>query len=87
MNVDVLLQLAFRFADKHDPLAARREETRLVGVIDEALPGMEILPEASQRKGATVVVAHLQYGALADMLPDVNSPADVVTQAQSDESL
>ncbi len=86
MSVDPLLQLAFLFENKHDPLSAEREETRLVGVIDEAVPGMEILPEASQRKGVTVVIAHLNYGPLAPPQPDVNSPADVVTQTETDES-
>ncbi|MDZ4657190.1 MAG: hypothetical protein SH868_06375 [Bythopirellula sp.] len=86
MSVDPLLQLAFLFENKHDPLSKEREETRLVGVIDEAVPGMEILPEASQRKGVTVVIAHLEYGPLATRQPDVNSPADVVTSTETDES-
>jgi hypothetical protein len=86
MVVDPLLKLAFRFADNHDPLSAQREETRLVGVIDEAVPGMEIEPEASQRQGATVVIAHLAYGPLATPQPDVNSPADIVTSTENDES-
>ena len=86
MVVDPLLKLAFLFTDNHDPLSAQREETRLVGVIDEAVPGMEIEPEASQRKGATVVIAHLAYGPLATPQPDVNSPADIVTSTENDES-
>jgi hypothetical protein len=86
MNVDALVKLACQFEDKHDRPATQRMETRLVGVIDEGLPGMEVAPEASQRKGATVVIAHLEYGPLAASRPDVNSPADVVTQTENDES-
>jgi hypothetical protein len=77
MDVDAVLRLAFKFADKHDPTAARREETRLIAVIDEALPGMNVTPTASQHTGATVVVAHLNYGKLPTPQPDVNSAADV----------
>ncbi len=86
MNVDALVKLACQFEDKHDRLAMRRTETRLVGVIDEGLPGMDVSPAASQQKGATVVVAHLEYGPLAASRPDVNSPADVVMQIENDES-
>jgi hypothetical protein len=75
MDVDAVLRLAFKFADKNDP--TRREETRLIAVIDEALPGMNVTPEASQHTGATVVVAHLTYGKLPTPQPDVNSAADV----------
>jgi hypothetical protein len=77
LEVDPVLRLAFMFADKNDPLATRREETRLVAVIDEALPGMNVIPEASQHAGATVVVAHLNYGKLPTPQPDVNNAADV----------
>lgn len=77
MDVDAVLRLAFKFADKNDPLNTRREETRLIAVLDQALPGMEVTPEASQRNGATVVIAHLAYGDLPAPQPDVNSPADV----------
>jgi hypothetical protein len=86
MSVDPLLELAFLFENKHDPLSAKREETRLVGVIDETVPGMEILPAASQRKGVTVVIAHLEYGPPAPPQPDVNSPGDIVTSTETDES-
>jgi hypothetical protein len=36
-------------------------ETRLVARCDEVLPGETITPEASQIRGATLVVAHLDY--------------------------
>jgi hypothetical protein len=77
MDVEAILKLAFKFADKNDPLSTRREETRLVGVIDEALSGMDVTPVASQHTGATVVVSHLRYGTLPTPQPDVNSAADV----------
>ncbi len=85
IHVDALLQLAFNMEDKHDPVG-KRDETRLVGVIDAALPGMEIEPTASQHQGATVVIAHLAYGPLATPRPDANSPADVLSPAQNNES-
>lgn len=86
MAVDPLLQLAFAFDGKNDPVGSRRDEVRLVGVIDESLPGMEITPEASQRQEATVVVAHLSFGPLAEPRPDVNSPSDVVALNSTEES-
>jgi hypothetical protein len=86
MASDPLVQLAFAFDDKTDPLGSHRDEVRLVGIIDEALPGMEISPEASQRQGATVVIAHLSFGPLAEPRPDVNSPSDVVALNPTEES-
>ena len=82
MDVEAVMKLALKFADKNDPLSARREETRLVGVIDEALPGMSVTPVASQHTGATVVVSHLNYGKLPVPQPDVNSVADVLHPSQ-----
>jgi hypothetical protein len=84
MNVDTLVQLAFNFEDKFDPIQPNRDEVRLVGVVDAVLPGMEIEPDASQRQGATVVLAHLEFGSLPILQPDVNSPADVVTKENSE---
>jgi hypothetical protein len=86
MAIDPLVQLAFAFDDKNDPVGSKRDEVRLVGVIDEPLPGMEITPEASQRQGATVVIAHLSFGPLAEPRPDVNSPSDVPAIDSTEES-
>jgi hypothetical protein len=86
MAIDPLLQLAFAFDDKNDPVGSHRDEVRLVGIVDAALPGMEIWPEASQRQGATVVVAHLSFGPLSEPRPDVNSPSDVVALNPTEES-
>lgn len=48
-------------------------EVRLVGRMDGVLPGIDIQPAASQVRGAALVVAHLDYGALPEPKPDVNS--------------
>ncbi|TWU22598.1 hypothetical protein [Bythopirellula polymerisocia] len=86
-SVDTLVQLAFQFPSGDDPMASRREEYRLVGIIDGALPGMEVEPAASQLQGATVVVAHLAFGELPTPQPDANSSGDVITAQPIDEEL
>jgi hypothetical protein len=78
LDVDALLQLAFRFADGADPFHANREEWRLVARVDEPLPGARSSPSASQATGTTVVLAHLQLGPRRRATPDVNSPRDVL---------
>jgi hypothetical protein len=78
LNVDSLLQLAFRFDDARDPLQAGRDEWRLVARLDEPLPGARPTPSASQTTGTTVVLAHLELGARRLGGPDVNSPRDVL---------
>jgi hypothetical protein len=78
LPVDALLQLAFQFTPSDDPLFGQRDEWRLVGRIDEPLPGAIAAPEASQTKGSTVVLAHLKYDAAPFPEPDVNSPRDVL---------
>lgn len=52
-------------------------EKRLVARIDEVLPGETVSPVASQVRGATLVVAHLEYAPLADPVPDRNTAASV----------
>ena len=79
-DVDNLLLEAFQFPGKEDPRYNRREEIRLVGRIDEVLPGLDVTPSATQVQGTTVVVAHLSYGAPLRQLPDVNSRSDVMTE-------
>jgi hypothetical protein len=78
LNVDPLLKLVFRFAPKSDPQYGERDEWRLVGRIDEVLPGSTASPEASQTAGSTVVLAHLAYDPAPFPEGDVNSPADVL---------
>ena len=74
-----MLKLAFQFPQEHDPRYARQEEYRLVGQIDEVLPGAEAAPAASQIQGLTVVLAHLAYGDQPLAQPDANSRGDVKT--------
>jgi len=60
-----------------DPRELRPGGVRLVGWLDDALPGLAIRPAAPQTRYATVVVAHLRRGFGDDPRPDVNRPADV----------
>jgi hypothetical protein len=63
-----------------DPKYLEPGETRLVGRIDEVLPGESITPAASQVRAATLVVAHLQYASLSKPHPDVNTRRDIKAQ-------
>jgi len=76
--IDPLLKVAFQFPTENDPFYGKRDEYRLVGVVDEVLPGAESTPSASQIRGDTVVLAHLQYGPSSEPRPDVNSRTDVI---------
>jgi len=78
LDIRALLRLAFQFPSATDPMNARREEYRAIGIIPEVLPGTEISPKSSQIQGTTVVLAHLQYGDPLPAQPDVNSRADVL---------
>ncbi|HEX6964039.1 MAG TPA: hypothetical protein VF175_19380, partial [Lacipirellula sp.] len=78
LNVDPLMKLAFRFTPKSDPLYGKRDEWRLVGRIDQVLPGAVASPEASQTTGSNVVLAHLAYEPAPFPQPDANSPSDVL---------
>ena len=53
---------------------------RLIGLIENTLPGMHVDPAASQSgKGATLVVANLEPPKLASPMPDVNTHRDMVS--------
>jgi hypothetical protein len=52
-------------------------EKRLVARVDEVLPGETVSPAASQVRGATLVVAHLEYAPRPDPEPDRNTRQDV----------
>lgn len=82
LNVDPLLRMAFWFPQLDDPIHGSRDEYRLVGRIDQVLPGSVVSPAASQSTGSTVVVAHLRLGEAAAALPDSNSPRDVQPAGQ-----
>ena len=82
LDVDSVLRLAFQFPGKSDPRYGRRDETRLVARVDQIVAGAAVDPDPSQAVGATVVVARLEYGALRESGPDLNS-ADDVAPSQS----
>jgi hypothetical protein len=77
LNVDPLLRVAFWFPQLDDPIHGGRDEYRLVGRIDEVLPGSVVSPAASQSTGSTVVLAHLRLGEAPFPGADKNSPLDV----------
>jgi hypothetical protein len=77
LNIDPLLRMAFWFPQLDDPIHGSRDEYRLVGRIDEVLPGSVVSPEASQTTGSTVVLAHLKLGEAPFPAVDKNSPLDV----------
>jgi len=77
IEVEALIKLAFQFPESEDPPEQRRDEYRVVGLIDQVLPGTQIAPAASQIVGTTVVLAHLQYGDLPRPEPDTNSRSDI----------
>ena len=81
LTLDTLVDLALKFPDRSDPYSNRREEYRLVGVIDQLMPGTTVAPAASQTHGATVVLAHLRYGEPPNAEPDVNSRDDGIQDA------
>ncbi len=55
LNLEPMFRLAL------DSQYMEEGETRLVARCDEVLPGETIAPAASQIRGATLVVAHLDY--------------------------
>ena len=59
-------------------------ETRLVARCDEVQPGETITPQASQIRGATLVVAHLAYAPPPPPEKDVNTRRDI--KADTDKS-
>jgi hypothetical protein len=60
-----------------DPNSMAIGEMRLVGRVDEVLPGQAITPAASQVSGANLVVAHLQYPPPPAPKKDANTRQDV----------
>lgn len=82
LNIDPLLRMAFWFPQLDDPIHGSRDEYRLIGRIDEVLPGSVVSPTASQRTGATVVLAHLRRSDAPFPGVDKNSPLDVQPQGR-----
>ena len=71
LNLEPLIRLAL------DPQRLEPGEIRAVARIDKVLPGAQLKPKAAQVRGATLLVAHLQYGPLPAPVSDVNAPIDV----------
>ena len=71
LNLEPMFHLAL------DPKYMEKGETRLVARVDEVLPGETITPEASQVRGATLVVAHLKYADHAPPEKDKNTRRDI----------
>lgn len=69
LDLEPLFELALD-AERFEP-----GEMRVVARIDGARDGLTITPTASQRRGATLLVAHLAYGPLPAAAPDANAPA------------
>lgn len=74
---DKRLQLEPLFRLALDPAHMDPGEVRLVGRVDEVLPGVHVSPSAAQTRGAALVVAHLARAPLEDPVADVNTPRDV----------
>lgn len=79
LNLETMFRLAL------DPLQLEEGETRLVGRIDEVLPGQTITPDASQVRGAALVVAHLQYAPPPPPRMDLNTKRDIKASADEPE--
>ena len=71
LNLEPMFRLAL------DPSHMEPGEERLVARIDEVLPGETITPSASQVRGATLVVAHLNYAPLPAPQKDLNTRRDI----------
>ena len=71
LNLEPMFRLAL------DPSHMEPGEERLVARVDEVLPGETITPSASQVRGATLVVAHLNYAPLPAPQKDLNTRRDI----------
>lgn len=74
---DQRLNLEPLFALALDPNRMEPGEVRAVGRIEKVFDGVTVTPQASQGRGATFVVAHLQYAPLPKPKSDRNAPMDV----------
>jgi hypothetical protein len=71
LNLEPLFRIAL------DPQHFEIGETRLVARVDQVFPGETITPAASQVRGATLLVAHLDYAKLPPPQRDENTRQDV----------
>jgi hypothetical protein len=74
------LEPLFRLA--YDGTDLEPGEMRLVARSDGVMRGETVSPEASQTRGATLVVAHLLYGPLPPPVPDLNTRQSVTNNNQ-----
>jgi hypothetical protein len=86
LDLGRLIALAQRVGEQDNSALEEREmfpigEMRLVGRLDEVLPGLEIEPQASQIRGAVLVVAHLEYPPLPEPRPDKNSRLHIMPKS------
>ena len=58
----------------------RPGDVRLIGWLDEEIPGLEIKPAAPQARRAAMVVAHLRCGFGEDPKPDTNTRHEFATE-------
>jgi hypothetical protein len=76
------LEIEGLLAVAYDRTNMQPGEVRLVGRVDQLLPGEVVEPAASQISGAVMVIAHLDYPNRPPPQSDVNSAADVVNEVQ-----
>ncbi|MCI0332608.1 MAG: hypothetical protein L0228_05230 [Planctomycetes bacterium] len=81
LNLEPMFRLAL------DPKHIDNGETRLVARVDEVLPGQTITPAASQVRGATLVVAHLEYAKLPKPGKDRNTRRDIKADAPNNNEI
>jgi hypothetical protein len=56
-----------------DPQTLDAGEAKLVGWLEEEVPGLEVKPASAQSRRVALVLAHLRYGHGPDPRPDVNT--------------
>jgi hypothetical protein len=79
LNLEPMFRLAL------DPRHLEPGETRLVARVDEVIPGEVITPSASQVRGATLIVAHLEYAPLPAPRRDRNTRKDIKAEEEDAE--
>jgi hypothetical protein len=79
LNLEPMFRLAL------DPRHLEPGETRLVARVDEVIPGEVITPSASQVRGATLIVAHLEYAPLPAPQKDRNTRKDIKAEEEGAE--
>jgi hypothetical protein len=55
-------------------------DVRLIGWLDEEIPGLEVKPAAPQARRAALVMAHLRHGFGEDPKPDINTRRQFLTE-------